>query len=139
LAKIEREDLDVRVYFANTDPSIHPLHNSSSLVASLVDEYGSAQNVATPAQFQELTELEKSRNLGRKVALDFSYAIRYAYASSSSPYIAVFEGDVIFADGWFARSRTSLNDIDHRTAYKRKSWLDMRLFNEERSIGWGVK
>jgi hypothetical protein len=134
---VEREDFAVRVYFANTDPSTHPLYNSS--LVGLADQYGSAEDTATSIEYEELVKLEKDQNLSRKIALDFSHALRYAYTSSSSPYIAVFEGDVIFADGWFARSRSGLRDIDGRTNSARKSWLDLRLFNEERSIGWASK
>jgi hypothetical protein len=130
----ERRDLNLRVYFANTDPTLHPLYNSS--LVDLVDRSGSAQDGASPAQIEELVQLERNRDLRRKIALDFSYALYYAYNSSSSPYIAIFEGDIMFADGWFARSRRALDDIDGRTNSTRESWLDMRLFNEERSIGW---
>jgi hypothetical protein len=93
-------------------------------------------NTTTLVEFEELKELEREKKLYRKVALDFSNALGYCYNSSSSPYIGVFEGDVIFANGWLARSLIGVHDIAKRTAESGKKWLDMRLFNHERNIGF---
>jgi hypothetical protein len=134
LTKDERQDLDLRVYFANTAPKEHPLWNSWLL--KLVDDSTFPGDVTTSDQFQELATLEKGGNLGQKIALDFAYALRYALDTSSARYVAIFEGDVLFANGWLARSIIALQDIDRRVGGNRNAWLDMRLFNEERNIGF---
>jgi hypothetical protein len=134
LTKPEREDLDLRVYFANTKPSDHPFWNSWLL--GLVDKFESAQSIVSSTEFQTLEELEAAKSFFHKSGLDFSYALEDCYRSSRSPYIAIFEGDVIVADGWFARARMGLKNIAERTAITKEPWLDMRMFNEEGNIGW---
>jgi hypothetical protein len=130
LTQFEREDLDLRVYFANTEPSQHPLWESWFL--DLVDNSIPVDNITSPSQFEELQQLEKEKYFFHKTGLDFSYALENCYNSSSAPYITIFEGDILVADGWFARARMALRNI----AGNSEPWLDMRLFNEERSIGW---
>jgi hypothetical protein len=130
LTQFEREDLDLRVYFANTEPSQHPLWENWLL--DLVDKPISADSVTSPSQFEELRRLEKEESFFHKAGLDFSYALEDCYVSSSAPYIAIFEGDILVADGWFARARMGLKIIARHS----EPWLDMRLFNAERSIGW---
>ena len=83
-----------------------------------------------------LSELEGSKNFLDKVRYDFAHALRYVYRTSSAPYIAVFEGDIIFADGWIARSISALQDIEKRTKAGNTKWSDLRLFNNEDSIGF---
>jgi len=85
-------------------------------------------------EFHGLQELETSRRFTEKANHDFSLALEDCYHRSTSPYIALFEGDVLLANGWFARVRMGLEDIQKKM--KGKPWLDMRLFNEERSIRW---
>lgn len=131
LTKLEREDLDLRVYFANTNPSEHPLWKTPLI--DLVDKSVTAKNTVSPLQFNELRELEASKSFVTKASLDFSYALEDCHRSSSSPYIAIFEGDILVADGWFARTRVALRDIVRR---EKDEWLDLRLFNQERSLGW---
>ena len=57
LVKAERQDLDLRVYFANTKPTDHPLWKSALL--ELSDGVASPVNATTAAEFEELTRLEK--------------------------------------------------------------------------------
>ena len=128
----EREDVDLRIYFANTGPTQHPLWNSSLL--ELVDDWSTPQNILSTADFAMLSQLEKSKDLMDKVRYDFAHALRYVYQTSSAPYIAVFEGDIIFADGWIARSILALHDIEKQTKAGNTKWSDMRLFNNEDSI-----
>jgi hypothetical protein len=130
LTQVEREDLDLRVYFANTEPSQHSLWGTWLL--DLVDKSIIVDSITLPSQFEELQRLEKEKSFVHKAGLDFSYALEDCYISSSAPYIAIFEGDILVADGWFARARLGLKSI----ARYSEPWLDMRIFNDERSIGW---
>lgn len=134
LTREEREDLDLRVFWANTSPVLHPLWNSTLL--NLIDQSISAKEVVTEDQFKQLQQLETDRAFHQKTSLDFSYALKDCHEHSDSPYIALFEDDVLLAEGWLARSRVALRAISDRVKEQESSWLDMRLFNEERSIGW---
>ena len=73
LTKVEREDLDLRVYFANTKPSEHPLWKTRLL--DLVDRSVSAESTISPSQFDELEKLEAEKIFFHKAGLDFSYAL----------------------------------------------------------------
>lgn len=52
--------------------------------------------------------------------------------ATSAPYIAVFEDDVIFADGWLSKTMAALREIRPKTA----PWLYLRLFYTEMMLGW---
>lgn len=130
LTRFESEYLDLRVYFANTDPSLHPLWGSWLL--DLVDKPISAASHTATRQSEEWDQREREKLFFHKTGLDYSYALEDCYTSSSALYIAVFEGDVLVAEGWFARVLTGLKNIAPRS----EPWLDMRLFKEKRSIGW---
>jgi hypothetical protein len=123
------------VYFANTIASTHPLWNSWLL--NLTDGVTSAKERTTPNQFEYLQSLEEDHQPNLKVPIDFSIALQYMYDTSSSPYIGFFEGDIIFANSWFARTLLGLGQIVHKMRGKKSHrWLDVRLFNEEGSIGY---
>lgn len=84
---------------------------------------------------QTLTDLETARDFRRKASLDFAFALEDC-CNSGSPYVALFEGDIIVANGWFARARQGLIDIQSRHG---QAWLDMRLFNDDQNIGWASR
>ena len=85
-------------------------------------------------ELKKLAEMESRKDLYTKAAFDFANALHYCYNNSSAPYIALFEGDVLFADGWLARSKLALQEIVAQTADNQ--WLDMRLFNDEKNVGF---
>ena len=95
--------------------------------------------------------------------LDYTLALSHCHSATSAPYIAVFEDDILLAEGWFARTLVALREVSQRmeardqaqtqtlahlkqdttTSSDRTSapnpsdkWLYLRLFNQERSIGW---
>lgn len=133
MSPVERRDLDLRVYFANTDPKQHSLWNSTFL--RLADRIVHAGVLASETQMQELIKLEAAKDFRRKTSLDFAFAVENCY-NSGSPYIALFEGDIVIADGWFARARQALLEIESRHD---QAWLDMRLFNDDQNIGWATR
>jgi GR25 family glycosyltransferase involved in LPS biosynthesis len=102
-----------------------------------VDNFTSAKELVSQEEFESLEDMEKKgKILGAKVLLDYSYALSYAYDSSSAPYIAIFEDDMIFSDGWLSRSIMALQKIEEKTKSSGKDWLDLRLFNNESNIGF---
>jgi hypothetical protein len=100
-----------------------------------VDWKGSAKDVATPELLGRVMEREKLKKFHGKADLDFSLALQECLDNSTSPYIALFEGDILLANGWFARTRMGIDQI-RATG---RPWLDLRLFNAENSIGWASR
>ncbi|KAF2099547.1 hypothetical protein NA57DRAFT_75046 [Rhizodiscina lignyota] len=137
LTPAERKDIDVRLYVANTDPSVHPAWNS--WLRDVVDDTFTTKDNVYASKMQHMKVLEKEKKFHEKAGLDYSVALQRCVADSAAPYIAIFEGDVIIADGWFARTLLGLKDIREQYEMGTKQWLYMRLFNEERSTGWATK
>jgi hypothetical protein len=90
LIRLERQDIYLRVYVANANPSDHPLLHSWLL--GIVDSYVSAQNLTSQADFQTLVDLESAQRFPINVAIDSANALDYCYHNSTAPYIALFEG-----------------------------------------------
>lgn len=134
LTPSERADLDLRMYVANTDPSKHPAWNS--WLGNVIDEQFTAKDVVYASQLTHLKTLEKEKKFHEKAGLDYSVALQRCAQDSDAPYVAIFEGDVIVADSWFARSLKGVATIRQQYEMNLDMWLDMRLFNEERSTGW---
>lgn len=130
----ERADLDLRMYVANTDPSIHPAWDS--WLGSVIDEQFTARDVVYASKLTHLKTLEKEKKYHEKAGLDYSVALQRCAQDSAAPYVAIFEGDVIVADGWLARAMKGVQTIRQQYEMNLDNWLDMRLFDEERSTGW---
>ncbi|KAM0236312.1 hypothetical protein ACHAP5_009391 [Fusarium lateritium] len=79
-----------------------------------------------------LSQLQKTQSYLEKGVFDYTYALQRCY-DTGALYIGMFEDDIILADGWFIRTLRGLAGIPGST----QDWLFMRLFNQERSIGWG--
>ena len=86
----------------------------------------------TKGELAIVSQLEKSKTYIDKVRFDFAYALRHVHRTSSSPYIALFEGDIMVADGWVARTISALRDVKRHHL----RWSDMRMFNAENMIGF---
>jgi hypothetical protein len=119
------------------DPSKHPYWNSSLL--DLVDGSFSPNEIMTKGELAIVTQLEQSKTYMDKVRFDFAYALRHVHRTSSSPYIALFEGDIMLADGWIARTISALREVEGRVKRNGLSWSDMRLFDAENMIGFDSK
>ncbi|KAK7757591.1 hypothetical protein SLS62_000606 [Diatrype stigma] len=88
--------------------------------------------------------------LERKTVHDYAYAMDRCARDTDAPYIALFEGDILLADGWAARTLLNLRALEAMMRDPRRrdpergrvepgrpnSWLYLRLFNQERSTGW---
>ena len=89
-------------------------------------------------QRSTLQGLEDRKDFSTKAVLDYVQGLEDCY-KTSAPWIAIFEDDILFADGWLVKTLQSLRDIrDHFTTSER-DWLFLRLFNQERSIGWASR
>lgn len=79
-----------------------------------------------------LNNLQHTNAYSEKGVYDYIYALRRCF-KAETPYVAMLEDDIILADGWLIRTLTGLRQI---AASEQSQWLYMRLFNQERSIGW---
>ena len=131
LSPQERADLYISVLIAETDPTRHPIWHEGWLRRAVdnVHNYNiSAQERAY------LQELEEAGRYSEKGVFDYVYALQECY-DTGSPYIGMFEDDIILAHGWFIKTMQGLRGLSER--YKgHQTWLFMRLFNQERSTGW---
>jgi hypothetical protein len=131
----ERQDLDLRVYVANSNPTSHPVYHSP--VLSLTDGVVSASNITTSNEILEkLRQLEHQQLFIEKSALDFSLALEHCYKQSNSPYIALFEDDILAVDGWFVRTKLAIQQVEAIAAKRQRGWSDLRLFNDSKEIRW---
>lgn len=137
LSPVERADLNLKIYFADTDPAVHS--SWQTVLTNISDETYSPRSTVHPSQFAHLVTLEREGNFEAKGSIDYATALRHCYATTTAPYIAIFEDDILFADSWLTRTLLALRDIDEQMAdraRKEYEWLFMRLFNEERASGW---
>jgi GR25 family glycosyltransferase involved in LPS biosynthesis len=129
----ERADIHVGVLFAHTNPEDHPSWHNPRL-RNLVDEAFSYDT--TLQNHTTIQDWETSHNYKRKGVYDYTYGLEYCLNTTTSPYIAIFEDDVIFAVGWLVYTLNNLSNLRMRLATQANDWLFLRLFNQERSIGW---
>jgi hypothetical protein len=64
---------------------------------------------------------------------DYIYVLEKCLNETDAPYIAIFEDDIIFADGWLVKTLNALGDAQLRAS---SSWIYLRLFYTETSLGW---
>ena len=63
---------------------------------------------------------------------DYMYMLEQCYNETSAPYIAMFEDDIIFAEGWLSKTLEALAEIRQKST----QWLYLRLFYTEAFLGW---
>ncbi|KAI9725188.1 MAG: hypothetical protein M1828_003369 [Chrysothrix sp. TS-e1954] len=143
----EREQLHLAVLFADADPHSNSEMNST-LLKSLVDTVYSTADVA-PSDLQlHIAQLALQHETDEKGTLDYTVALQYCLEKTNAPWLAVFEDDILFADGWLARTvhglrtvertvhETHTPEVSQKPPGETRGWLLLRLFNQERSTGW---
>jgi hypothetical protein len=133
----ERQALYLSLLFADTNPSVHPswqqtwTHN----LADRVSTYN-----LTKEEMEKVKGAEEQRNWYVKGLFDYQYVLKKCLQDTAAPYIAVFEDDIIFAEGWLSRTVLALMDIKSQssTATPRavRPWIYLRLFYTETSLRW---
>ncbi|OJD14587.1 hypothetical protein AJ78_05074 [Emergomyces pasteurianus Ep9510] len=134
LTPAERADLHLGVLFAHANTTAHPSLKLEWLHRAVDFTFTYKDNMPEET-FLKLQTLEETANFQEKGVFDYTYALKQCYAKKT-PYIAMFEDDTLFADGWLVRSLIALREIESAAADVMKPWLYMRLFNQERSTGW---
>lgn len=128
----ERADLHLTTLIAESDPEKHPSWHSE-WTQSVVDQLYSYSVSAT--QLLYIAELEQEGSYAEKGVYDYTTAMEECY-KTGTPYIGMFEDDILLADGWLVRTLQGLKQIPPMTEAGKVEWLFMRLFNQERSTGW---
>ncbi|KAI3316895.1 hypothetical protein HD806DRAFT_402338 [Xylariaceae sp. AK1471] len=160
MSRAEREAIHLKLFFADV-PSPETQHKSytSLTAANIADDIVTyPKSLLEKDKKRKMALLEswaRDRNDGvaieRKTVHDYAYALSQCVQTSDAPYIALFEGDILLADGWAARTLKNLHATEemmkdpkrHDPARGRvepggpNSWLYLRMFNQERSSGWG--
>ncbi|PYI25121.1 hypothetical protein BP00DRAFT_359259 [Aspergillus indologenus CBS 114.80] len=137
LTPLERRALFLNVIFVDTDPSQHPSWGQN-WVHRLADHVGSYQNISMD-QFHHLQDLEKARNFYEKGVFDYIHALEACMATNAT-YLAMFEDDIIVADGWMAKTLKGVSDIARIQTLKHVNnnhpWVYLRLFFTETALSW---
>lgn len=126
-----RADLYVSVLIAETDPNVNPSWHQD-WIRQAVDDLHTYN--ATEAKKDHLRLLRETGVYAEKGVYDYMHALRRCF-DTGAPYIGMFEDDILLADGWMVRTLQSLSQIP-AVDDGEHSWLFMRLFNQERSMGW---
>ncbi|TKA30185.1 hypothetical protein B0A50_02904 [Salinomyces thailandicus] len=124
----ERSALDVRLLFAHVNPNVHVDWDRSWL---RVVNHWSGYNVSE-TELNQIREWENAPNYYAKGVYDYMYVIRHCLSETSAPYIAIFEDDIVFADGWLSKTLQALAELRELS----RSWLYLRLFYTETSLAW---
>ncbi|OTB02468.1 hypothetical protein M426DRAFT_195301 [Hypoxylon sp. CI-4A] len=159
MSRVEREATHLKVFFADV-PKPDTQHKSYTKLtnANIADDIFTYNSTLVSAQkeykIKELMGFAKDRTnkhqLERKTVHDYAYALDRCVETTNAPYIALFEGDILLADGWAARTLKNLRVIEDMMKDPRRhdpkkgevapgtpnTWLYLRLFNQERSYGW---
>ncbi|KAJ3461093.1 hypothetical protein MRS44_011960 [Fusarium solani] len=130
----ERADLHISVLIAETDPTRHSSWHEEWIRRAADDVHTYQVNVTEKAHLQHLEEVG---HYSEKGVFDYTYALQRCY-HTGAPYIGMFEDDIVLARGWLVRTLLGLRQISGPDG-ERKSWLFMRLFNQERSTGWASR
>ncbi|KEQ68079.1 hypothetical protein M436DRAFT_68450 [Aureobasidium namibiae CBS 147.97] len=128
LSREERSAVHVRLLFADTNPQDHPDYGRQWLGRlDHVETYNvSSQTLA------HLEALEDAQNFYEKGVFDYTYVLEQCLNHTTAPFIAIFEDDLVFADGWLAKTVQGLARLRNLS----DSWLYLRLFYTETSLGW---
>lgn len=77
------------------------------------------------------------------IGSDYIYVLEQCMNTTSAPYIAIFEDDIIFADGWLIKTLDALTSLDTDPKHgvgpdsaNPNTWLYLRLFYTETFHGW---
>ncbi|KAK6833366.1 hypothetical protein PG990_001831 [Apiospora arundinis] len=159
MSRAERAALHLKVFFADV-PDAAAAHESYHELSSLdvLDEvYTYNETLPELVKDQRLDVLEmlasdrENKHSGeRKSLYDYGYAIDRCVETTNASYIAVFEDDIVLADGWVARTLKHLKKVEEmmREPERKKptkgvpqpgqvnDWIYLRLFNQDRSVGW---
>jgi hypothetical protein len=135
LTSEERNDIFLMVLIPHTDPITHPSYGETWL-HELTDHVLTYHLEDSAKQDVRMMEDEGGAFL-TKGLYDYSYLLSKC-AEQYTPYIAIFEDDIIAMDGWFHRTVNALREAEQQTVtrHTRHNFLYVRLFYTEEFMGW---
>ncbi|KAI0445476.1 hypothetical protein F4803DRAFT_507893 [Xylaria telfairii] len=160
MSHAEREAIHLKLFFADvpapeTQHKSYPRLARAGIADDIVTYRGSLPEQDQEMQMTLLQSWFRDRHhksmIERKTVYDYAYALRRCIQTTNSPYIALFEDDILLADGWAAQTLKNLHTLEEMMKDPRRhdlargrvesggpnSWLYLRMFNQERSSGWG--
>ncbi|KAF2114188.1 integral membrane protein [Lophiotrema nucula] len=130
----ERKEIYFVVFIAQTDPTVHPAYKEHWLEA-LTDDI-LVYDIPNE-DLDRIKNMEKEAGLFREKGLfDYSFLLQACY-EHETPYIAVFEDDIVAMDGWYYRTMKGLELAETQSALRGSpDFLYLRLFYTEEFLGW---
>lgn len=142
LTLAERSALELHLLFADFVPEDHRAFANARFL-DLVDEVHTYKSLGKTSEEQETMKgYLKHGRMQDKSTEDYASALGICAKKSKCRHVAVIEDDVLFANSWFARTMSSLASLPDSVSSlhgDEKAWLDLRLFNQERSTGWSSR
>ncbi|KAF2251558.1 integral membrane protein-like protein [Trematosphaeria pertusa] len=135
LTEQERADIFFTVFIPHSDPTVHPAYGEAWLPV-LTD---SVLTYDVPAEeMGHIKAMEEEGGLFREKGLyDYRYLLKYC-TTQQTPYIAIFEDDIVAMDGWYHRTLAAIEEAEKLSAIRHASteFLYLRLFYTEEFLGW---
>lgn len=135
----ERGEIHLIVFIPHSDPTIHSAYKEQWLpdLANEVLTYEVSEE-----QMNHIKEMENEAGLFREKGLyDYSYLLKACY-KESTPYIAMFEDDIVAMDGWYHRTMAAVEKAETLSALRKEAepdFLYLRLFYTEEFFGWNTE
>ena len=129
----ERADVYLTTFIVDVDPTQHQAYEEDWLhsLSDRVLTYNEAP--ADVLQQVRAFDAEDPLFFKTKPLFDYVHLLKTCYANGA-PYIVMLEDDVIAVDGWYARTKAALKDLE--TNHDKASVMYLRLFYNERLLGW---
>lgn len=115
----ERNNIYLMVFLPHSDPTIHPAYKENWLydLADQVLLYDLPED-----KMKHIAALERDAGLFREKGLfDYTYLLKACH-SRQTPYVAMFEDDIVAMDGWYHRTITGLDKAQTESVLKKASW-----------------
>ncbi|KAL8689113.1 MAG: hypothetical protein Q9218_005139 [Villophora microphyllina] len=130
LTQPERRSIYFMPFIAHTSPHDHPIRQEPWLttLSDRVLEYDvSREDLAMLQRFEE------GHHYRNKSMYDYGYLLDQCHQTGAS-WIAMVEDDVLARDGWFPRTKYTLQSLSDRQ--NGRPWLYLRMFYTEGLLGW---
>ncbi|KAI1438290.1 hypothetical protein GGR50DRAFT_691461 [Xylaria sp. CBS 124048] len=158
MSRAEREAIHLKLFFADV-PNPRAQHKSYASLVDIADHILTyPESLPAKDKGRKMALLESwgkdrfdKNAIERKTVHDYAYALAQCVQTTNAPYIALFEDDILLADGWAAQTLKNLQTAEEMMKDPRRhspatgkvepggpnTWLYLRMFNQERSFGWG--
>ena len=133
LSDIERANIHLTTFIANTNASIHPIYHEPWVyaVSDRVLTYESSE--ISKIDIALLHKFEEEHDFRNKSMYDYGFLLNDCLTTGAK-WIAIIEDDAIARAGWYTTAIKSLERIEEQVA--KPDWLYLRLFYTESLLGW---